>query len=118
MALAVADPALRRELEEQQAVKAVTDGWMRRLDADLQADRDRSSPVRRGERGLGVVLVVLGLCVLWGWGWVQVLLDASAPAPVRGGLGLLSAGVLLLLIHVVRTRFFSGDKDPYDEVIR
>lgn len=118
MAHAVSDPALRAELESQQAIKAVTDGWMARLEGDLAADRDRTSPVRRTERGLGVGLLVFGVVLLWGWGWVQILLDPAAPIPVRLGIGSLAGGVLLLLLHVVRTRFFSGTRDPYDEVIR
>lgn len=118
MAHAVDDPALRAELESQQAIKAVTDGWMARLEGDLAADRDRSSPARRAERGLGVGLLVFGVVLLWGWGGVQIVLDATAPLPVRLGIGSLAGGVLLLLLHVVRTRFFAGPRDPYDEVIR
>lgn len=118
MAHAVNDPELRAELESQQAIKAVTDGWMARLEGDLAADRDRNSPARRTERGVGVGLLVFGVVLLWGWGWVQILLDPAAPTPVRLGIGSLAGGVLLLLLHVVRTRFFSGTRDPYDEVIR
>jgi ferric-dicitrate binding protein FerR (iron transport regulator) len=118
MARVVADPVLRAELEDQQAFKAVTDGWMSRLEADLAVDRDRTNPGRRLERGLGVGLILLGLAVLWGWGWAEVLMDPSAPLPLRFGIGALAAGCLMVLFHVVRVRWFSGDRDPYSEVIR
>lgn len=118
MRFVVDDPDLRRELESQQAFKAVTDGWMDRLEADLAADRDRADVVRSAERGLGVGLVLLGLALLWAWGIVELLLDPSAPLPVKLGMGALGAGSLLLLVHVVRVRWFSGDADPYSKVIR
>lgn len=118
MRFVVDDPDLRRELESQQAFKAVTDGWMDRLEADLAADRDRNDVVRSAERGLGVGLVLLGLAVLWAWGIVELFLDPAAPLPLKLGMGALGAGSLLLLIHVVRVRWFSGDTDPYSKVIR
>ncbi len=118
MRFVVDDPDLRRELESQQAFKAVTDGWMDRLEADLAADRDRADVVRSAERCLGVGLVLLGLALLWAWGIVELLLDPSAPLPVKLGMGALGAGSLLLLVHVVRVRWFSGDADPYSKVIR
>lgn len=118
MAVVVEVPDLRAELESQQAFKAVTDGWMSRLEADLAADRDRTNPVRRVERGLGVALILLGIAVMWGWVWVQLLMDPTAPPPIRFGIGALASGGLLLLFHVVRLRWFSGEPDPYAEVIR
>ena len=114
----VDDPELQAEYESQMALKAVTDGWMSRLEADLAADRDRNNPVRNVERGLGVALFVFGIAVLWGWGVVESLMDPTAPLPVKIGLGAFGAGSLLLLTHVVRVRFFSGARDPYSEVIR
>ena len=118
MSHVVDEPELRAELEAQQALKAVTDGWMSRLQADLAADRDRTSPARRGARGLGVSLLLAGLAILTAWAPIEMLLDDAVPLWVKAGTGLCSAGALLLLFHVVQTRFFGGDKDPYDEVIR
>jgi len=118
MTVAVADPALMHELESQQAFKATTDGWMARLEADLMVDRDRASPVRNVERGLGVALILVGIALVWGWGWVELIMDPSAPLPIRFGIGAMFAGGLLLLFHVVRVRWLSGERDPYKEVIR
>ncbi len=118
MSHVIEHPELRAELEAQQALKAVTDGWMSRLQADLAADHDRTSPARRGVRGVGVSLLLVGLAILTAWAPVELLLDETVPLWVKAGTGLCSAGALLLLFHVVQTRFLSGDKDPYDEVIR
>ncbi len=114
----VDDPELQAEYENQMALKAVTDGWMSRLEADLAANHDRTNPVRNAERGLGIALFVFGLAVLWGWGVVEAMMNPTTPVPLKVGLGAFSAGSLLLLVHVVRVRFFSGARDPYTEVIR
>ncbi len=118
MSHVIDNPELRAELEAQQALKAVTDGWMSRLQADLAADRDRTSPARKGVRGIGVMLLLVGLAILTAWAPVELLLDETVPLWVKAGTGLGSAGALLLLFHVIQTRFFGGDNDPYDEVIR
>ncbi|MCO4773701.1 MAG: hypothetical protein KDA24_26960 [Deltaproteobacteria bacterium] len=118
MTLVVHDPELQQELDSQLAFKAVTDGWMSRLEADLAVDRGRASGVQNVERGLGIALFAFGIAVLWGWGVVEAAMDPSAPLPLRIGMAAFGAGSLLLLIHVVRTRWFAGDRDPYSEVIR
>lgn len=111
-------PALRAELEGQQALKASTDGWMRRLEADLAADRDRTAPARRGIRGLGVGLLLVGLAILTAWAPIEMLFADDVPPWVKAGTVLTGAGTVLLLCHVIYTRFLGGDTDPYDEVIR
>jgi hypothetical protein len=111
-------PELRLELEEHQALKSVTDGWMARLEADLAADRDRKSPVRQAERGVGVGLLLVGFCVLMVAGPILALVDPDVPLALKIGLGAALAGSLLLLIHVVRTRLLDHERDPYKEVIR
>ncbi len=111
-------PDLRRELEEQQALTASIGGWMQRLEADLQADLERNHPAGRLERGLGVALVLFGLAILTGWGFVEMMLEPEIPALVRVASGATIAGGLLLLVHVVRTRFLGKSRDPYDKVIR
>lgn len=118
MAHVIDKPELRSELEAQQALKATTDGWMDRLQADLHADIDRRSPARRGIRGLGVTVLLVGLAILTAWGPVEMLLADDVPTWVKTGTALSCAGGLLLLAHVIYTRFLSGDRDPYDEVIR
>lgn len=115
----VADkPELRSELEEQQALTASIDGWMSRLEADLQADLERKAPLGRLERGLGVALTLFGLAILTGWGFVEMAQASDVPLLVRVASLSTLAGGILLLVHVVRTRLLGGTEDPYDKVIR
>ena len=112
------NPELMKELENQRAIRAVTDGWMKRLEADLVEDRARESGPGRAERFVGVVLIVVATAVLTGWGVVEALLDDTAPLVVRVCIGGIVAGSLLLLFHVVRTRLAARRTDPYEKVIR
>jgi len=112
------EPELQRELDAHRALKAVTDGWVDRLEADLAEDRHRRQPLTRIERRVGVSLAVVGTAVLGGGGLVTALLDESAPLWVRLGLGTLTAAVLVLLFAVVRWRLSVRESDPYTEVIR
>ncbi len=115
----VADkPELRIELEEHQALGAVTDGWMARLEADLAADRERQSRSGRFESGLGVALLLAGFAVLIVAGPILAIADPALPIPTRVGMGLALTGSLLLLLHVIRSRLRTARHDPYKEVIR
>ena len=118
MAFVADKPELRLELEEHQALKSVTDGWMARLEADLAVDRHRKSPVERIERGLGLCLLLAGFCVLMVAGPVLALLDPEVPAAIKIGLGATLAGAVLLLLHLLRTRLRDRPEDPYRKVIR
>ena len=42
------------------AIKAVTDGWVERLEYDLALDRHNSGPLSGIERGIGGLFLVLG----------------------------------------------------------
>ena len=53
-------PGLLRELEAHAALKAVTDGWVERLQLDLVEDGHREGSMTRLEQGVGVTLFVLG----------------------------------------------------------
>ena len=44
---AVSQPELQKELEAHMALKAVTDGWVDRLEVDLVEDRQRVHPLSR-----------------------------------------------------------------------
>lgn len=111
-------PELRAELDGQRAIKATTDGWMARLQADLAADHDRTSTSRRGVRGLGVLLLLAGFAILTGWPLSELFLADDVPFWMKTGTALSCAGAILLTAHMIWTRFLSGTADPYDEVIR
>ncbi len=111
-------PELGRELERHRALKAVTDGWVARLDADLAEDRHAQSSGFRIERALGVTLFVIGLAVFSGFGLVELLGDPEAPLWIKLGIGSLAAGALLLLGSAIRWRLSTHADDAYTEVIR
>ena len=113
----VGRPDLVEVLARHRGLKAVTDGWVARLDADLAQDEAAAAPSRRIAQA-GVGALVLGMAILTGGGLTEVLLDASAPMWLRGSVGLIAAGSVVLLGWAVFFRVKTGARDPYKEVIR
>lgn len=109
MAWLVDHPELAAELEDQLAAKALTDGWLERLRADLEPRRD---PVSAGAGWM----IAAGLALLICWGLVEAMMASDVPIIIRTGSALTLAGSLLLAGHLVRKRI--GTQDPYDEVVR
>jgi hypothetical protein len=115
MAVVTRSPELTAELSAQRAVKAATDGWTRRLEADLRADRrERDGP--NWLAGLGVTLLLVSLVVLVSGAVAEVWLD-DAPVWVKLGFGGGAASVAVLVTWAVWSRLRRG-KDPYEEVVR
>jgi anti-sigma factor RsiW len=111
-------PELAKELEEHMSIKAITDGWVRRLEADLVEDAQRTAPGNRGLLAAGTLLVVAGMAVLTGFGLAEVMMDAEAPTWIKVGFSLGTGGTLLLLLSVLRWKLATMKSDPYQEVIR
>ena len=111
-------PEERAELDAHRAIKAITDGWVERLEHDLVQDNWDKKALVRWERALGIFLVVVGISVLSAWGLVELMYDPGVPMLIRGSTGGLVAGSLLLLFSVVRWRLATHPKDPYTKVIR
>lgn len=118
MALAVADPALRRELEAHLALKAVTDGWVERLQVDLVEDEHARSPLARAEMTVGAALLLGGVALLAGWGLVELWAEPDVPLAIKLGYGAVVAGLAVLLVGAVRWRLKVRSADRYTEVIR
>jgi len=110
-------PDLARELEEHMAIKALTDGWVRRLEVDLIEDAHREQPVTRTETAIGGALFLAGLAVLAGFGAAEVV-ASDAPIWLRTGYGLMAAGGLVAAVSVLRWKWKTWKRDPYSEVIR
>ena len=115
---AVSQPELQKELEAHMALKAVTDGWVDRLEVDLVEDRQRVHPLSRWERGVGWSLFLVGLAVLLGFGISELVLEPEVPHWVKLGVGGLFSGCGILLASVVRWRLATSKSDKYNEVIR
>ena len=110
-------PDLARELEEHMAIKALTDGWIRRLDVDLIEDAHREQPLTRAEGAVAGGLFLAGAAVLTGFGVVE-LFASDAPLWLRAGYGLMAAGGLVAAVGVVRWKWKTWKRDPYTEVVR
>ncbi len=110
-------PELRRELEEHRALRAVTDGWVARLEAELARERAAEGGGAAGfaER-TGVALLVLGVLVLGGWGVLSAWRDPEVPVPVDVGLTALVLGLLLVLGTLAARRLRAPD--PYEKLRR
>jgi len=111
-------PDLQLEFEAHRALKAVTDGWMARLEADLLEDRNRTSRSGQVERGVGTTLLLTGMAILVAYVPIEVILREDVPMVVKAGLITLGGGSLLLLWHVGRLHFTQRNADPYKEIVR
>ena len=117
MAHVVDRPDLAEVLAKHRALKAVTDGWVKRLDADLAQDEAAAAPSQRLAQ-LGVAALVSGVAVLTGGGVVELFLEPTAPAWLRLGVALSAGGTVVLLGWAAYFRMKTGKRDPYNEVIR
>ena len=111
-------PELRKELDMHRTIKAASDGWVSRLDADLTQDRTRSSALITWGAGIGLFLFGMGLAVLTGGGVYTVMAAPDIPVWVQIGTGLVSAGTVGLTVLFVGWRMLTRKSDPYTEVVR
>jgi ferric-dicitrate binding protein FerR (iron transport regulator) len=118
MSWVVDKPELRRELDSQQAVKAVTDGWVERLMVDIAEDQVRDSGSHKLGVGLGLGALATGLLVLLGWGLGQLFIDPEVPLVVQLGVAGSTFGFIVLLGVVIRGRLITRKTDKYEDVIR
>jgi anti-sigma factor RsiW len=76
----------------------------------------------RVERSVGWVLVTLGVAVIAAWAALQaviaLLAEQDLPGYVRGGIFLVLVGLIVLLVSVVRERFFTRKHTRYKDIIR
>jgi predicted anti-sigma-YlaC factor YlaD len=74
----------------------------------------------RIERGFGWILLSVGAIILLAFGAWRLLndffLNPQPPVLLKIGLGALLLGMIVLLISVLRERFFSRAHDRYEEV--
>jgi hypothetical protein len=109
-------PALALELDQHRSLKAVSDGWVARLEHDLARQHHDDGPAVRAERAIGLTLLVAGIGVLSGFGLVELFLDPEAPGWLKLGMGMSTAGGITVLGSLIRSRLRATD--PYSKVIR
>ena len=111
-------PELRRELETHQALLAVTQGWVHRLNADLAEDRIATQPVSVWTQRLALFSMVIGTLGIFGFSIHQALTAPELPVWMKIALGLFWAGSALFFISALRWKLTTRKHDPYQEVIR
>ncbi len=116
------DNDLRAEWERQTKLKATTSEFQIRTPPDEMWEEYMNSVYRRVERGIGWILLSLGAVVLISYGlWqgVQELLgEVTVPWFVKGGVVAILVGMVVLIVSVVREKFFVFKDDPYRKVQR
>jgi ferric-dicitrate binding protein FerR (iron transport regulator) len=116
------DPDLREEWRRLSRAMEATMGMKLRHPPEEVWDGYWTSVYSRAERGLGWILVSLGVIVVGGWAvwtWIGGLLaDTSMPLVVRLGMIAMLTGVVILAISVVRHRINVLRTDPYKDIQR
>ncbi|MCA9548948.1 MAG: hypothetical protein KC933_02865 [Myxococcales bacterium] len=111
-------PEVGEALEDDMAIKAITDGWAQRIQADADIEPPRPSGPARVVLGTGMVLVVGAVTALMGFALWMTLRDPAVPMLVRAAVAAGAAGAAGLLGYVVKVRLRSLGRDPYREVDR
>jgi anti-sigma factor RsiW len=116
------DPSLREEWERLRRVREVMETMTLRRPSREVWDTYWTSVYNRIERSIGWVLTSIGAAIVLGWGaWQAIeslLADTTVPVFVKIGLLALAVGAAVLLVSVVREKWFTRGKDPYREVER
>lgn len=112
----------RHEVEQLRRLKHLT-GSLRLKEAPPEEwEVFWDSVYHRSERTLGWILLTLGLAVVGGWMVYYLLqfllVDESLPVLLKGGIIVGIAGVLVLLVSVIRERIFKRSRTRYKDVIR
>jgi hypothetical protein len=121
-AVVAANPEIRREYEMMRRVKEVTVSMTYDKPPEEVWDRYWTAVYNRVERGIGWILVSVGVVVvgIYGvWKWVEAIWgETGLPLFVRLAILTLAAGLLVLAVSVVREKFFTYRRDPYKEIQR
>ena len=118
MAHLAAHPELRAELDGQRALKAMTDGWVERLEHDLHLDAHEAGTLWKLESTVGWMLLLgatVALCLGTVW---ELWLDPEVPLWLSIGMSLGAGGTVVLMASAIRWRMRTAAHDPYTKVIR
>lgn len=112
----------RTEFEEMRAMRDLTDSVRLRPFPEAEWDRYWTRTYNRMERGLGWILLSLGVIVLLSVGLYELLqhwfLEGASPWWLRAATGAVAAGLGVLFVSVLRERIFVRRTDPYREIER
>jgi ferric-dicitrate binding protein FerR (iron transport regulator) len=116
------NPESKREWEKLRRVKEVTDTMSLKRPPEEVWDTYWVSVYNRLERGFGWILVSIGVLILVSFGiWHGVhdlLADTGVPPFLKIAIFAVCVGLLMLLVSVIREKWFVRKRDPYKEVER
>lgn len=121
-ALLERDDELRAEWRRLSRVREATMGLKLRTPPEEVWDGYWTSVYSRVERGVGWILLSVGVIVVGGWAawiWVgELMADTTTPLPVRYGAVAMLFGLVILAVSVVRHRINVMKTDPYKDIQR
>lgn len=121
-ALIQASPEYRQEFEAMNKIHEITQTMQFRTPSDVIWDQYTTGVYNRIERGIGWLIFSFGAVILATWGVFRMIESIFSndhiTLIVKMGILLLSLGVSILVVSVVRERCFMRNKDPYREIRR
>ena len=116
------NPSLQAEWERLRRVKEVTMTIAVARPPEEVWDRYRSSVLHRTERGVAWFMIAVGAAVLGAvglWKWIEAWLATDLRWEIKAASAALLIGVALLIVSVLRERWYLHRRDPYSkEVLR
>ncbi len=122
-ALAAESPELAAEWRRMTRVKEVTTGMSLQSVPEEVWDGYWTSVYRRTERGIAWILISAGAIVLGAYAlWeaaASLFADTDTPLFIRMAIVGISVGAGILVLSVIREKFFTHRHDPYQrEIVR
>jgi anti-sigma factor RsiW len=116
------NPDLQSEWREMQRVKEVTSMISVRKPPEEVWASYWAQVYARNERKVAWVLISVGAVVLLSWGLWQAVLNVLAeldmPDFIKLAIGVLSVGIVILAVSVIREKLFVNKNDPYKDIER
>jgi len=120
--LVLINPGLKNEFEDQKRIKEVLNKMKMKNPSSEVWDSYWLGIYRKIERGFAWIAISVGLIVVAGFVIFNAidafLKDYTTPLILKWGIGILSVGVLILLISLIREKIFTYKKDKYKEIQR
>ncbi len=114
-------PELEAEWDRLQRVKEVTMTMGVARPPEEIWDHYRGSVVHRTERGVAWILIASGVAILGAtalWHWVEAWLATDLPLVIKAASGAVMVGFALLIVSILRERWFLHRRDPYSKEIQ
>jgi hypothetical protein len=121
-ALLAEHPEYRKELQQYKNIKEVTQKMKFKSPSAEIWDTYWLGVYNRLERGIAWILFSLGAVALLTYGGFKliesIISDSNLELVVKAGILLCIAGTMLLLVSVIREKYFTFRRDPYREIQR